>query len=206
MKHYIAIAGSNRKGSTNKKLIRFIQHRFAKVAEIEALDIAGLPVFYKTPDHSIPERAQQMAKKITAADGIIISTPEYDHGVPAVLMNAIEWLSYQVHPFQEKPVLIMGASYGTLGTSRAQQMLRHIIESPEVGARPLPNSECMLGHSLQSFDDHGNLTDQELVDLLDHTFANFEAFVEINKGLNYKQKDALRRVRTYSKIGRHRGG
>lgn len=195
MKHYIAIAGSNRTGSTNKKLIRYIQHRFAKIADIEILDIAGLPVFYKTPDHSIPERASQMADQIQNADGVIISTPEYDHGVPAVLMNAIEWLSYKVHPFQEKPVLITGASYGTLGTSRAQQMLRHILEAPEVGARLLPNSEYMLGHSLQSFDDHGNLTNQELVDLLDHTFANFEAFVEINKKLKYQQKDAFERIK-----------
>lgn len=194
MKHYIGIAGSNRKGSTNKKLIRYIQNRFAKVAEIETMDIADLPVFYKTPDRSIPEQASEMAKKIDAADGVIISTPEYDHGVPAVLMNAIEWLSYKEHPFQEKPVLIIGASYGTLGTSRAQQMLRHIMEAPEVGARLLPNSEYLLGHSLQSFDDHGNLTDQELVDLLDHTFANFEAFVDINKNLGNQQKAAFERI------------
>ncbi len=120
MKHYIGIAGTNRQGSTNRRLLQFIKEHFADKAEIELMDIGGLPVFYKTPDRSVPERVTEMAKKIEASDGVIISTPEYDHGVPAVLMNALEWLSYGVHPFADKPVMITGASYGMLGTSRAQ--------------------------------------------------------------------------------------
>ena len=114
MKHYIGIAGTNRQGSTNRRLLQFIKEHFADKAEIELMDIGGLPVFYKTPDRSVPERVTEMAKKIEASDGVIISTPEYDHGVPAVLMNALEWLSYGVHPFADKPVMITGASYGML--------------------------------------------------------------------------------------------
>ena len=75
MNHYITIAGSNRQGSTNKKLIRFVQERYAKMASIETVDIGGLPVFYKTPDRTIPERVQEMGAKIAEADGVIISTP-----------------------------------------------------------------------------------------------------------------------------------
>ncbi|MGY0244532.1 NADPH-dependent FMN reductase [Limosilactobacillus fermentum] len=163
MKHYIGIAGTNRQGSTNRRLLQFIKEHFADKAEIELMDIGGLPVFYKTPDRSVPERVTEMAKKIEASDGVIISTPEYDHGVPAVLMNALEWLSYGVHPFADKPVMITGASYGMLGTSRAQLMLRQMLDSPELSARIMPSSEYMVGHSLQAFDDEGNLKEGALV-------------------------------------------
>lgn len=194
MNHYVAIAGTNRAGSTNKKLIEFIQKRYAKIADISIMEIGDLPVFYKTPDHTIPARAQMMSDEIATEDGIIISTPEYDHAVPAVLMNALEWLSYTVHPFKDKPVLVTGASYGRLGASRAQQMLRKMLDSPELGARMMPSSEYMVGNSLESFSDHGELTEQEQVEVLDNLFADFETFVEYNRDLDYHRRDALKRI------------
>lgn len=195
MNHYIAIAGSNRQGSTNKKLIKFVQERYAKIATIEVMDISGLPVFYKTPDKKIPERVQKMGEKIAAADGVIISTPEYDHGVPAVLMDALEWLSYTIHPFKDKPVMIMGASYGRLGAARAQQMLRKMLDAPELSARLMPSAEYMIGNSLQSFDDHGELTEDEQIEVLDNLFADFETFVTFNKGFDFHRNEAFEKIK-----------
>ncbi|MFU1806244.1 NADPH-dependent FMN reductase, partial [Enterococcus faecium] len=80
----------------------------------------------------LPEIVKTVAEKIEAADGVIISTPEYDHAVPASLMNALSWLSYGIFPFVDKPVMITGASYGTLGSSRAQAHLRQILDAPEL--------------------------------------------------------------------------
>lgn len=195
MKHYIGIAGTNRQGSTNRRLLQFIKEHFADKAEIELMDIGCLPVFYKTPDRSVPERVTEMAKKIEASDGVIISTPEYDHGVPAVLMNALEWLSYGVHPFADKPVMITGASYGMLGTSRAQLMLRQMLDSPELSARIMPSSEYMVGHSLQAFDDEGNLKEGALVNRLDGLFADFDTFVDVNKNLVYDREHVMQDIR-----------
>ena len=195
MKHYIGIAGTNRQGSTNRRLLQFIKEHFADKAEIELMDIGGLPDFYKTPDRSVPERVTEMAKKIEASDGVIISTPEYDHGVPAVLMNALEWLSYGVHPFADKPVMITGASYGMLGTSRAQLMLRQMLDSPELSARIMPSSEYMVGHSLQAFDDEGNLKEGALVNRLDGLFADFDTFVDVNKNLVYDREHVMQDIR-----------
>ncbi|MCT3448712.1 NAD(P)H-dependent oxidoreductase [Limosilactobacillus fermentum] len=195
MKHYIGIAGTNRQGSTNRRLLQFIKEHFADKAEIELMDIGGLPVFYKTPDRLVPERVTEMAKKIEASDGVIISTPEYDHGVPAVLMNALEWLSYGVHPFADKPVMITGASYGMLGTSRAQLMLRQMLDSPELSARIMPSSEYMVGHSLQAFDDEGNLKEGALVNRLDGLFADFDTFVDVNKNLVYDREHVMQDIR-----------
>lgn len=195
MKHYIGIAGTNRQGSTNRRLLQFIKEHFADKVEIELMDIGDLPVFYKTPDRSVPERVTEMAKKIEASDGVIISTPEYDHGVPAVLMNALEWLSYGVHPFADAPVMITGASYGMLETSRAQLMLRQMLDSPELSARIMPSSEYMVGHSLQAFDDEGNLKEGALVNRLDGLFADFDTFVDVNKNLVYDREHVMQDIR-----------
>ena len=129
---------------------------------------------------------------------MIIATPEYDHSVPAVLMNALEWLSYARHPFVGKPVMIVGASYGTLGTSRAQAHLRRILDSPELSARIMPSSEFLLGHSLQAFDEDGNLNNEEKVTLLEGLFEDFEVFSNISKHLTNANDEQRKEVENYS--------
>ena len=110
----------------------------------------------------MPESALEIAKKIDEADGVIIGTPEYDHSIPAVLMNALAWLSYGVFPLLNNPVTITGASYGTLGASRAQLQLRQILNAPEIKANVLPD-EFLLLHSLQDFDSSGDLVDLDVI-------------------------------------------
>ena len=112
-----------------------------------------------------------------------------------MLMNALSWLSYGVHPLADKPVMITGASYGMLGTSRAQTMLRQMLDSPELSARIMPSSEYMVGHSLQAFDEDGNLKEEELVDRLDGLFNDFETFVDVNKNLVYNREHAMNDIR-----------
>lgn len=183
MKHYLGIAGTNSAHSTNRQLIQYMATHYADTATITPAAITGWPLFYKRPDHAVPEAVSALAAQIEAADGVIISTPEYDHAVPAVLSSALAWLSYYIHPFAGKPVLILGASYGALGTSRAQAQLRQILTSPELDARLLPMGEFMLGHSLQAFDDSGNLTDAKAAQHLDELMANFAIFTDINAQL-----------------------
>ena len=98
-------------------------------------------------------------------------------------MNAIEWLSFGIHPFADKPVMIIGASFGSLGTSRAQEHLRQMMDAPEVHARIMPSSEYLVGQSLKIFDDEGKLNDTEKVAQLEALFADFQQFVNISKEL-----------------------
>ena len=184
MKKFVAIVGSNSKSSTNRKLLQYMQNHFKKEAQIELIEIKDLPIFKKSKEKTVPERAKEMAKKVEKADGVIIGTPEYDHSVPAVLLSALAWLSYGQHPFVDKPVMITGASYGSLGSSRAQAQLRQVLDSPEITARIMPSSEFLLAHSLQSFDDNGNLNDKEAAKQLDGLFQDFLKFVEISGKLN----------------------
>ncbi|MCQ2570137.1 MAG: NAD(P)H-dependent oxidoreductase [Limosilactobacillus sp.] len=179
MKHYIGIAGTHAKGSTNTKLINFIQKHLAGKAEVELVDVTNWPVFHKTENFALPAGVKEVADKIAAADGVIIATPEYDHSIPASLMNGFAWLSYGIHPFDNKPVMITGASYGALGTSRAQAHIRRILDAPEIHARTLSSSDFMVSRSLGAFDDEGNLTDAALVKRFDALFAEFEVLVEV---------------------------
>ncbi|WP_347401909.1 NADPH-dependent FMN reductase [Desemzia sp. C1] len=120
MKKFIGIVGTNSDHSTNRQLLQFMKNHFSSKAEIEIIEIKDIPVFNKPENKDIPEIVQAMADKIDDADGVIISTPEYDHAVTASLMNALSWLSYGIFPFVDKPVMITGASYGTLGGSVAK--------------------------------------------------------------------------------------
>lgn len=123
----IAIVGTNSKRSTNRQLLQYMQKHFADKAEIELVEIKAIPVFNKPADKQVPAEILEIAAKIEEADGVIIGTPEYDHSIPAVLMSALAWLSYGIYPLLNKPIMITGASYGTLGSSRAQLQLRQIL-------------------------------------------------------------------------------
>ena len=195
MHKFIAMVGTNSDESTNRKLLQYMQSHYADQAEIELMEIKDLPIFNKPENHEIPAQAQAMADKIEQADGVIISTPEYDHSAPAALLNALEWLSFHIQPFVDKPVMIIGASYGALGTSRAQAHLRQVLDSPELRARIMPSSEFMLGHSLQAFDDQGNLTNQQKATKLDGLFKDFQVFVEITKKLKNANATTYEEVR-----------
>ncbi len=162
----IAIVGTNSKRSTNRQLLQYMQKHFADKAEIELVEIKDIPVFNKPADKQLPADILEIAAKIEASDGVIIGTPEYDHSIPAVLMSALAWLSYGIYPLLNKPIMITGASYGTLGSSRAQLQLRQILNAPEIKANVLPD-EFLLSHSLQSFNPSGDLVDLDVIKKLD---------------------------------------
>lgn len=179
----IGIVGTNSSQSTNRKLLQFIQKHFADKAAIELCEIKDLPAFNEPKDKTAPPGIKELADKIEVADGVIISTPEYDHSIPAALKSLMEWMSYSVHPFIDKPVMITGASHGSLGSSRAQAHLRQILDAPELKARIMPSAEFLLGNSLQAFDEEGKLHDQEKIIKLEECFDEFTLFVEITNQL-----------------------
>ena len=183
----IAIVGTNSKRSTNRQLLQYMSKHFADKAEIELVEIKDIPMFNKPADRNVPELVSEIAEKIDAADGVLIGTPEYDHSIPAVLMNALAWLSYGIYPLLNKPVMITGASYGTLGSSRAQLQLRQILNAPEIKANVLPD-EFLLSHSLQAFDPSGDLVDLDVVKKLDAIFDDFRIFVKITDKVRNAQE------------------
>ncbi|MCW1052263.1 MULTISPECIES: NADPH-dependent FMN reductase [Streptococcus] len=184
----IGLVGTNSKRSTNRQLLQYMQKHFADKAEIELVEIKDIPIFNKPADKKLPAIVTEIAEKIEAADGVIIGTPEYDHSIPASLMSALAWLSYGIYPLLNKPVMITGASFGTLGSSRAQLQLRQILDAPELKSSVMPGSEFLLSHSLQAFDKNGNLIDLETIQKLDALFDDFRLFVKITEKLSSAQE------------------
>lgn len=176
---FVAIVGTNSDRSTNRQLLHFMANHFADQAEIEVIEIKGVPVFTQPEDKVAPESVQVISQKIAEADGVIISTPEYDHSITAALKALLEWISYTDQALMDKGVMIVGGSLGSLGTSRAQSHLRQILDSPELKARVMPGTEYYLSNSGQAFDKDGQLVYPEKVTQLENHFTEFTGFVEI---------------------------
>lgn len=194
----IGLVGTNSQASTNRQLLQYMKEHFSRQAEIELLEIKDLPLFCKSEERKLPPLVEEMAAKIEAADGVVISTPEYDHAIPAALMGALNWFSYGIYPFVDKPVMITGASYGTLGSSRAQQHLRQILDAPELKARIMPSSEFLLSHSLEAFDDKNQLKDPAQVRQLEGLFADFVLFITMAKELNHAHQSNKEAAENFS--------
>ena len=188
----VAIVGTNSDRSTNRKLSKFMQKHFSDKADIEVLEIKQLPAFNEPEDKLAPAEVQAFSEKILAADGVIISTPEYDHTIPAPLASALEWIAYTSRALINKPTMIVGASLGLLGTSRAQAHLRQILDAPELKGRVMPGTEFFLGHSEQVLDDECHLNNPEKVAELEEHFSEFQNFVELTKAL-VKPEDTNRK-------------
>ncbi|HIY91454.1 NAD(P)H-dependent oxidoreductase [Companilactobacillus sp. HBUAS56275] len=188
----VGIAGSIADQSYNRTLLNFIAKHSKGVIDIEVLDIDEVPMFSQDDDQTSSAVIQKLSNKIKSADGVIIATPEHNHTVPAALKNVIEWLSYEIHPFDGKPVMIVGASYHTQGSSRAQLHLRQILEAPGVNAIVLPGNEFLLGNVKEAFDDNGDLKDQRTIDFLDSTLQKFIKFAKVINMIdadNYEKED-----------------
>ena len=184
---FIAIVGTNAKKSYNRKLLQFMKKHFESKAEIEVLDITDVPMFNQSDNQSYGEVIQMFNNKITECDGVIIATPEYNHSIPSGLKSLIEWLSFDLHPLAGKPVMIVGASLGTQGSSRAQLHLRQILDAPGVDANVMPGYEFLLGNASKAFDEAGDLVIEGTIDFLDICFLRFMRFATISNQLNEEE-------------------
>lgn len=185
---FIAIVGTNAKKSYNRKLLQFMKKHFESKADIEILEITDVPMFNQSDNQSYGAVIQMFHDKITECDGVIMATPEYNHSIPSGLKSLIEWLSFDLHPLAGKPVMIVGASLGTQGSSRAQLHLRQILDAPGVDANVMPGYEFLLGNASKAFDDAGNLSNEGTIDFLEICFLRFMRFAKIANQLNEEEE------------------
>ena len=183
---FTAIVGTTSPNSYNRTLLQFMQAHFKDQAEIELLEIQDVPLFNQDNPSNSPALLN-INQKIMASDGVIIATPEYNHSIPSSLKSLLEWLSYELHPLDGKPVMILGASIDAQGSSRAQLHLRQILDAPGVNANVMPGYEFLLGHAQQAFDDNGQLSNQGTIDFLEICFLRFMRFARISNQLNEEE-------------------
>ena len=155
----VAFAGSLRRGSFNRALVRAAEELAPEGMTIEEIEIGGLPFFNADVEaDGDPSAVAAFKERLREADGLLIATPEYNDGVPGVLTNAIDWGSRLPgrSPLAGKPVALMGASPSQVGTARAQLHLRQLLG--HVHARTLPPPELIVAAAHQRFDADLRLT------------------------------------------------
>lgn len=156
----LGILGSLRRDSYNRAALKAAQQLAPEGARVDMFEIDGLPGFNQDDEGDPPAKVVEMKKAIRAADAILFVTPEYNYSVPGVLKNAIDWASrpYGDSAWAGKPVAVMGASVGVLGTARAQYHLRQMFVF--LNMYPVNQPEVMIGSAAKRFDESGNLTDE----------------------------------------------
>src|SRR4029079_18755399 len=156
----VGIAGSLRKGSYNRSALRAAVKLVPPGSTLEISDLDDIPPFNEDHERDPPAAVRQLRAAVKAADAVLIATPEYNYSVPGMLKNAIDWASrpYGESTWNGKPVGIMGASVGVLGTARAQYHLRQMFVF--LNMFPLNQPEVMISGAHKHFDDQGNLTDE----------------------------------------------
>jgi chromate reductase len=156
----LGIAGSLRRKSYNRAALRTAQQLAPEDAVIDIFELDGIPVFSEDDEGQPPAKIVELKKRIREADAILFVTPEYNYSIPGGLKNAIDWASrpYGDNAWNGKPVALMGASLGTLGTARAQYHLRQVFVFLNMLAINQP--EVMIANAGQNFDAEGNLTNE----------------------------------------------
>jgi chromate reductase len=157
----LGFAGSLRKNSFNKAILRAASEVVPEDALLEIFDLEGIPLFNQDFEQKPPEKVRQFKEKIRAADAILIATPEYNYSIPGVLKNAIDWASrpFGDNAFEDKPVAIMSASGSMLGGARAQYHLRQTFVWLNMHALVRP--EVIVNYADKKIDKNGRLTDEE---------------------------------------------
>ncbi|HLR26718.1 MAG TPA: NAD(P)H-dependent oxidoreductase [Fodinibius sp.] len=141
--HILGIPGSLREESFNKGLLYAAQEEAPENVKIEIFELDEIPFFNQDVEaQGDPEPVQELKAAIDQADAVLIATPEYQHGIPGVLKNALDWASRMPgeSPLNRKIVGMMGATISPVGTARSQVHLHeiliynqcHIVAAPEV--------------------------------------------------------------------------
>ena len=157
----LAFAGSLRKGSYNKALIRAAVEVAPPTVAIEVFDLEGIPPFNQDFEDNPPQSVKEFKEKIRNADAFLIATPEYNFSISGVLKNAIDCASRpkQGNPLEGKPVAIMSASTGRFGGARAQYHLRQTFIF--LNMHPVNRPEVMLSDAPHNVDADGNVTNEQ---------------------------------------------
>jgi chromate reductase len=181
MTKLLGISGSLRRGSYNSALLRAAQSVLNGGVELEIATLHGVPLYNADVEaaEGIPEAVQRLKDRVTACDGLILATPEYNNGIPGVFKNAIDWMSRPAgtaaRVFANRPIALIGASPGGFGTILAQNHWLPTLRA--LGVRPWFGGRLLVSRANKVFDEQRNLIDEAIREQLRSFIQGFAEFV-----------------------------
>jgi chromate reductase len=182
----IGISGSLRKDSYNTALLHAAAALMPDGITLTVKTIHGIPLYNEDEEDAdgIPPLVQELKAGIAAADGLLLSTPEYNNSIPGVFKNAIDWLSRPgadiLKVFGGKPVAMIGASPGPFGTLLSQSAWLPVLRT--LGTKPWFGAKLFVSHADKAFDSNGQITDAALKERLQKFLAGFARFAAEERG------------------------
>jgi len=175
----LGISGSLREGSFNTALLKTAKHFSNSSIQFEIISIGNIPLYNEGVDEvNLPEEVSWLIKSIESADAILFSTPEYNHCIPGVLKNAIDWASRPAFDssLKLKPCGILAASKSPVGGARAQASLKNILSSTL--SPVFPSIEYLLPNAHEMFNTEAELTNQTALRRLKRYINGFIEWTE----------------------------
>jgi chromate reductase len=159
----LGLSGSLRRDSWNTALLRNAAEELPDDTTIELFDLRDIPLYDQDRDDQVgggepPPPVLELRRRVRAADGLVLASPEYNWSYSGILKTAIDWCSRPslASILVDLPTLLLGVSAGPAGTGRAQLHLRQVLLSTQTPVL----MECLqLPHGRERFDDAGRLTD-----------------------------------------------
>jgi chromate reductase len=162
----LGLSGSLRRGSYSTAVLRGLQGALGLRAALDIFPLHAIPLYNEDDDAGhAPESVRALRSAIDASDGVIMVSPEYNHGMSGVLKNALDWASrpYGLSVMKGKPVLTMTASPAFTGGVRAQQQMNETLAS--IPARPVFRPQIVIGGVHEKVRD-GLLIDEAAISFL----------------------------------------
>jgi len=178
----VGLAGSLRKGSFNDALLRAAIERAPSGTTVEHASIRGIPLYDGDVEEAsgIPQIVQDLKDRIAKSDGLLLVTPEYNHSIPGVFKNAIDWLSRPgsdiARVFGGRPVALMGATPGGAGTILAQAAWLPVLRTLQT--RPWFGGRLIVSGAAKVFDPGGKLIDEKIGKQVQDFMAGFVSFID----------------------------
>lgn len=174
----VFMSGSLRASSFNTAFLKALAARVPEGTEVVWADIGSLPLFNQDDEAAETKPAvRQLRELVDQADGVVISSPEYNHSIPGVLKNAIDWLSRPPGEsvWKHKPVMLAGASPSFVGTARAQQHLKQVFTA--VQARLFIAPEVCVAGANGKVNDEGVFVDEAALKFGGGVLGDFVDFI-----------------------------
>jgi len=178
MARVAAMCGSRRREGYNQKLLNSATRRAPVGLEIVQVDIREFPFFDQDEESNPPAAVLDAKALIQSTDCVLLVSPEYDYGVPGYLKNAVDWLS---RPSGDptlvgRPMAVMGASTGYMGTLRGQLHWRqswYYFKAPVFS-----EAELTVARAADAFDESGELVGEPYVETLERYLATLLDWLE----------------------------